>query len=122
MGREKMNSRRLIYITIALLALSLVAGIGCAQKSVQGQGAASAKPEGPAFTVKGKIEYWKNINDYVIIGEEPPRTYYIVNQNPQIMEELSKSKKTITIEGRRTSGADNLFIEKIDGQAYRGKE
>ena len=117
-----MNSRRLIYITIALLALSLVAGIGCAQKSVQGQGAASAKPEGPAFTVKGKVEYWKNINDYVIIGEEPPRTYYIVNQNPQIMEELSKSKKTIAIEGRRTSGADNLFIEKIDGQAYRGKE
>ena len=117
-----MNSRRLIYITIALLALSLVAGIGCAQKSVQGQGAASAKPEGPAFTVKGKIEYWKNINDYVIIGEEPPRTYYIVNQAPKIMEKSFKSKKIITIEGRRTMGADNLFIERIDGQAYRGME
>jgi hypothetical protein len=120
--RQEMNNKRGIWIIISLLALSLIASIGCTQKSVQVQGSASAIPEGPTFTVKGKIDYWKNINDYVIIGEEPPRTYYIVNQDPKIMEELSKSKKTIIIEGRRTMGADNIFIEKINGQTYRGKE
>ena len=78
-------------------------------------------PEGPTFTVKGKIDYWNN-KDYVVIGEEPPRTYFIVNQEPKILGELFKSKKTITVEGRRTTGADNIFIEKIDGQAYQGKK
>ena len=119
---EEMNNERLIYAIISLLALSLLAGVGCAQRSMQAQGPASRIPEGPTFTVKGKIDYWKNINDYVIIGEEPPRTYYIVNQDPKIMEELFKSKKTTIIEGRRTAGADNIFIERIDGQPYRGKE
>jgi len=117
-----MDKKRRICVVATLLVFSLMACVSCAQRSVQGQGPASVTPEGPKFTVKGKIDYWKNINDYVIIGEEPPRTYFIVNQDPKIMEELFKSKKTITIEGRRTTGADNIFIEKIDGQAYQGKK
>ena len=117
-----MKRWNLRHIVLVLTAISFFALAGCAQRSVQTPGAASVTPEGPTFTVKGKIDYWKNINDYVIIGEEPPRTYFIVNQEPKILEELSKSKKTITIEGRRTTGADNIFIEKIDGQAYQGKK
>ena len=122
MRRKEMNNKRLICVITALLVLSLLASVGCAQRSVQAQGAASGIPEGSKITVKGKIDYWKNLNDYVLIGEEPPRTFFIVNQDPKTMEELFRSKKTITIEGRRTTGADNIFIEKIDGQAYRGKE
>ena len=110
------------HVVLVLTAISFFAFAGCAQRSTQAPGSASVTPEGPKFTVKGKIDYWKNLNDYVLIGEEPPRTFYIMNQDPKIMEELFRSKKTITIEGRRTTGADNIFIEKIDGQAYRGKE
>ena len=117
-----MNIKRLTRIVLLLSVIALLASVGCAQRSVQAQGAASAVPEGPKIIVKGKIDYWKNLNGYVLIGEEPPRTFFIVNQDPKIMEELFKSKKTITIEARRTMGADNLFIEKIDGQAYRGKK
>ena len=117
-----MNNKKLICIIISLLVLSLLASLGCAQRSVQAPGAASVTPEGPTFTVKGKIDYWKYLDGYVIIGEEPARTYFIVNQEPKILEELSKSKKTITIEGHRTTGADNIFIEKIDGQTYQGKK
>ena len=116
-----MKRWNLRHIVLVLTAISFFALAGCAQMSTQAQGAASVTPEGPTFTVKGKIDYWNN-KDYVVIGEEPPRAFFIVNQNPKIMEEIFKSKKTITIEGRLTTGADNLFIEKIDGQAYRGKE
>ncbi len=116
-----MKPWNLRHVVLVLTAISFFALAGCAQRSVQAQGAATVTPEGPTFTVKGKIDYWNN-KDYVVIGEEPPRTYFIVNQEPKILEELFKSKKTITIEGRRTTGADNLFIEKIDGQTYRGKE
>ena len=33
-----------------------------------------------------------------------------------------KSGKTVTIDGHYTKGPDYLFIETIDGKAYRGKE
>ena len=117
-----MKHWNLTQIVLVLTAVSFFALAGCVQRSVQAQGAGSVTPEGAKIIVKGKIDYWKNINGYAIIGEEPARTFFIVNQNPKILEELFKSKKTVTIEARRTTGPDNLFIEKIDGQAYRGKE
>jgi len=110
----------LISVLLVFALVVWIAPLSCAQRPAQVQGAASVTPAGAKFTVKGKIDYWKNLNDYVIIGEEPPRTFFIVNQDPKMMEELFKSKKTITIEGRRTTGADNLFIEKIDGKRYQG--
>ena len=45
----------------------------------------------------------------------------IENQNPALLEKLLKNGKTVTVKGRFRIGADFLFIEKIDGQAYRGK-
>ncbi len=116
-----MKTRTLILVLLVFVLTVWIAPLSCAQRQAPIQGAATAAPEGPKITVKGKIDYWKNVNDYVVIGEEPPRTFFIVNQNPKMMEELFKSKKTITIEGRRTTGADNLFIEKIDGKSYAGK-
>ncbi len=115
-----MVGKKILGIVLVFSIVAAISIVGCAQQQMQTQQAASAAPEGPKITIKGKIDYWKNINDYVVIGEEPPRTYYIVNQDPKIMEEFFKSKKTIIIEGRRTTGADNIFIEKIDGQPYQG--
>jgi len=111
----------MLISVLLVFAIVWIAPLGCAQRQVPVQGVVTAAPEGPKITVKGKMDYWKNVNDYVLIGEEPPRTYFIVNQDPKIMEELFRSKKTITIEGRRTTGADNLFIEKIDGKPYAAK-
>ena len=116
-----MKTRTLILVLLAFALVVWIAPLSCAQRQVPIQGATTAAPEGPKITVKGKIDYWTNLNDYVVIGETPPRTYFIVNQDPKIMEELFRSKKTITIEGRRTTGADNLFIEKIDGKPYAAK-
>lgn len=47
---------------------------------------------------------------------------FIVNKDPQVLEELLKSGKAVMIEGRIVRGAEYLFIEKIDGQPYVGKE
>ena len=113
-----MKILRLVGILLALsLAMSL-AFAACAKPQAPIQGTATLTPEGPQITVEGKIEYWKNLNDYVFIG---PRTYFIINQDRKLLEELFKTGKTITIEGRRTGGADYLFIEKIDGQPYGAK-
>ena len=75
----KMKPWNLRHVVLVLTAISFFALAGCAQRSVQAQGAATVAPEGPTFTVKGKIDYWNN-KDYVVIGEEPPRTYFMVNQ------------------------------------------
>lgn len=71
--------------------------------------------------MKGKIDYMENLGGYFVRGEEPPEEYFIVNQDPKLLEELMKSRKTVTIEGHSTIGADHLFIEKIDGQPYAAK-
>ena len=117
---ERMNIKKLTRIILVLSVITLFATVACAQRSIQAPSATSVAPEGPKITVKGKIDYWKNLNDYVVIGEIPPRSYFIVNQDRKLLEELFKTGKTITIEGRRTTGADNLFIEKIDGKRYQG--
>ena len=48
----------------------------------------------------------------------PGEVYKIANQNPQVLEELTKSGRTVTIEAK--SQGDLLTIEKIDGQSYLG--
>ena len=45
----------------------------------------------------------------------------VVNPNPKLLGQLSKSGKIVTIQGRLEGGADLLFIEKIDGKPYHGK-
>ncbi len=115
-----MKKRSLILILLVFAIVVWIAPLSCAQRQPTIQGSGTAVPDGQKITVKGKIDYWKNANDYVLIGEAPPRTYFIMNQDRKLMEELFKSGKTVTLEGRRTSGADNLFIEKIDGQPYQG--
>ncbi len=103
-----------------VLSLSVVALISCSsfcQKSSE-----TTKPEGSPITIKGKIEFMKNLGGYFVHGEEPGREFFIMNTNPKILEELYKGGKTVTIEGRIVRGAEYLFIEKIDGQPYTGKQ
>jgi len=106
----------LLQIILSLMVIATVACSGVSQ-----QPTATPRIEGAKVTVKGKIDYMKNLGGYIVIGENPPSTLFIVNQDPKVLEELFKSQKDITIDGHFTIGADHLFIEKIDGQPYRGK-
>jgi len=111
-----MNHQSLIRIILSLLVVTLVACSGMTQRPAE-----STKPEGFPITLKGKIDYMKNLGGYFVLGDLPTKEYFIVNQDLKLLEALYKSGKTITIEGRIVRGAEYLFIEKIDGQPYRGK-
>ena len=112
-----MNHRRLIQIILGLAVFTLVACSGLTQKPTE-----TTKPEGSPITVKGKIDFMKNLGGYFILGDVPAREYFIVNENLKVLEELYKSGKIVTIEGRIVRAAEYLFIEKIDGQPYAGKQ
>ncbi len=45
-----------------------------------------------------------------------------MNENLKVLEALYKSGKIVTIEGRIVRGAEYLFIDKIDGKKYLGKQ
>ena len=51
-------------------------------------------------------------------GNVPTEIYTILNPEPNILDALVKSEKTVQIEVWIVSG-DNVNIEKIDGKAYR---
>ena len=103
------------HIVLVLTVVSSFALAGCIQRQVQ-------TLEGTKVTVKGKIAYMKNMGGHYVEGEDPPGAFFIVNPDMALLETLFKSAKTVTIEGHYTMGADHLFIEKIDGNIYRGKE
>jgi hypothetical protein len=111
-----MNYKGLIGI---ILSLSVIVVIGCS--GVSQKPTETTKTAGSPITVKGKIDYMKNLGGYFISGDVPAREYFIVNQDPKLLEGLYKSGKMVTIEGRIVQGAEYVFIDKIDGQPYRGK-
>ena len=111
-----MNHRTLIRMILSLLVVTLVACSGVTQKPAE-----TTKPEGSPITIKGKIDYMKNLGGYFVMGDVPAREYFIENQDLKLLEALFKSGKIVTIEGRIVRGAEYLFIDKIDGQPYRGK-
>ncbi len=111
-----MNYKKLIGIVLTLSVVTFVACSGIAQKPAE-----TTKQEGSPITVKGKIDYMKNLGGYFVMGDVPAREYFIMNQDLKLLEALFKSGKIVTIEGRIVRGAEYLFIDKIDGQPYRGK-
>ena len=116
---EHWNLRQIVLV---LTAITFFALTGCAQQPAQGPSTDVMKLQGEKVTIKGKIGYMINLKTYIVRGEAPPDVLFIVNQDPKLLEELMKSEKTVIIEGYYTIGADHLFIEKIDGKAYQGKE
>ncbi len=111
-----MNHKRLIRIILSLLVITMVACSTIGQKPAE-----TTKPEGSPITIKGKIDYMKNLGGYFVLGDVPAREYFIENQDLKLLEALYKSGKIVTIEGRIVRGAEYLFIDKIDGKPYTGK-
>jgi hypothetical protein len=117
-----MNHHKCLRSILAVTFVASVVLAGCAQRAAQAPSGGIAKSDGVKVTVKGTIGYMKSAGAYVVQGEAPYHVSFIVNEDPKALEELMTSGKTVTIEGHYTKGPDYLFIEKIDGKAYRGKE
>ncbi len=117
-----MKDHKFLRIILALTFVASFALSGCAQRPAQAPSGGVMKLEGTKVTVVGKIGYMNSVSAYVVQEEAPPDELFIVNEDPTLLGELMKSGKTVTIEGHYTIGADHLFIEKIDGTVYRGKE
>lgn len=114
------NGRFILNICLGLFLSALLAGPLGAQPPHP-----PALPPGPApaapkalkkITTQGKFKYMKIMGGYYI--QAPVEVFKIANQNPQVLEELVKSGRTVTIEARPQG--DILTIEKIDGQNYPG--
>ncbi len=108
--------KKLILIA-AILSLALAGPV-----LAQGQGPKAAeKQPAPAaqlmkMTITGKIA--KAEQGYIIQGQKPRELFTILNANPEALDKLVKSGKTVTIEAVSVVG-DNVNIRKIDGKAYQ---
>jgi hypothetical protein len=107
--------KKLIIIG-AVLSL-LLAGPVLAQAPQAGAKPAAPAPAKPiTMTIIGKIA--KTEQGYIIQGQSPPELFTILNPNPQVLDSLIKSGKSVTIEAVSVLG-DNVDIQKIDGKAYK---
>jgi hypothetical protein len=109
------NGRFILSICLVLFLSAVLAGPTGGQTEATAPGPAATKAL-KKITTPGKIKYMKIMDGYYI--QAPVEVFKIANQNPQVLEELVKSGRTVTIEAR-TQG-DLLTIEKIDGQNYPG--
>ena len=99
------------WILVAVVLSLALAGPVLAQASESG----ALKPK--TFTITGKIT--KAVYAYIIRAQKPPERFPIMNPNPEVLDSLVKSGKTVTIEAVRVMG-DNVNIQKIDGAPYKG--
>ena len=103
--------KQTLKIVLSLSVITILIGVGFAQQR---------KTTGEPVTITGKIGHMDRIGSYYVRSESPRTVLIIVNQDPKILEELKKTEKTVTIEGKLTEGADLVFVEKIDGKPYVG--
>ena len=78
---------------------------------------AAAAPKRRTFTITGKIT--KAPYAYLIRRQNPTERFAIMNPNPEVLDGLVQSGKTVTIEAVRVMG-DNVRIERIEGKDYNG--
>ncbi len=105
--------KKRLALLVFSVSLSLVLGVSMA--------AAQEKAVAEHVKFKGKVTQMKSAG-YVVESETPPSTYFIVNPDEKVLKKLMTEGKTHTFEGKLTISADHLFIRKIDGKAYKGKE
>ena len=110
MRTKRMLLPIVLSLLIGVLAASVVFAQGQAQDTKQGQF---------KTTIKGKIGYLKQLGGYFVQGVEPGGEWIILNKNPEVLQKLMESQKTVTIEGSLRA-PEYLTIEKIDGKPYSG--
>jgi hypothetical protein len=81
--------------------------------------AESKTQDSSSTRITGKIGYHKSDGGYFICIGNPIGKFKIANQNRQLLEKYLRRGWEVNIEGIK--GTNPLFIEKIDGQPYRGE-
>jgi hypothetical protein len=103
-----------VVLCVVALAVNFVFAGGPAPEKGPAQAA-----KGQPIVVKGKVDFIKAADRYFVRAENPSTDLMVMNPDPKVLDHLTKSGKPVTIQGRLEGGADLLFIEKIDGKAYR---
>jgi len=111
--------KKFLSMVVFLSVAALAATLGFAGGPAPGPGSAQA-PSGEPIIVKGKVDFIAAVDRYFVRAENPHTDLMVVNPNPRALDQLSKSGKIVTVQGRLEGGADLLFIEKIDGKPYNG--
>ena len=112
-------TKKILTMVVILSVLALAASLGFAGGPAPEKGSVQAA-KGEPIVVKGKVDFVQAVDRYFVRAENPHTDLMVVNPNWKFLDQLSKSGKTVTIQGRLAGGADLLFIEKIDGKAYSG--
>ncbi|MBM4286692.1 MAG: hypothetical protein FJ135_00835 [Deltaproteobacteria bacterium] len=74
------------------------------------------------ITLTGKIAYAQELGGYFLQADRAGNKV-ILNQNPEVLREIAQSRREVKVQCRVNPVdiyARHIFIEKIDGQPYRG--
>jgi hypothetical protein len=112
------GNRLILILCLMMLFVSSPGGQLAAQTPGGTPAGMPALKGHPKITVQGTIKNLPSMGGYYIRSRG--EVYAIANQNPQVLEELAQSGRTVNIEAR--SQGDLLTIETIDGQGYVGSQ
>jgi hypothetical protein len=112
-------TKKILTMVVILSVLALAASLAFSGGPAPEQGSTQA-PKGELIVVRGKVDFIAAVDRYFVRAENPHTDLMVVNPNPRALDQLSKSGKIVTVQGRLEGGADLLFIEKIDGKPYNG--
>ena len=116
-----MKGKKIFGLLLSMIFLLALAGNGAARQPYPVGGSEGKKKERPAITTKGTIKHLGG--QFFLVSPDVKDRFLIMEPDAKLLDELSKSGRTVTIQGRLPMGADALFIDKIDGKPYpRGKE
>ena len=107
-----MKKIRTISIITYLTAIVMCASCSFAQQLDKN------KAEMLKISIEGKISYVQRTGHYMATTESPYEEYFIVNPDVKTLDKLIKDGKQVKIDGHLTVGADQLFVEKINGKQY----
>jgi len=107
-----MKKIRTISIITYLTAIVMCASCSFAQTPNKD------KAEMLKVSIEAKISYVQRTGHYMATTESPHEEYFIVNPDAKTLDKLIKDGKPVKIDGHLTVGADQLFVEKINGKQY----
>lgn len=107
-----MKTTRTFYIITFFAVFSLIASNSFAQQTGKN------KAEMLKVSIEGKISFAQRTGHYMVTTESPQVEYFIVNPDAKTLDKIIKTEKPVKIDGHLTVGADQLFVEKINGKQY----
>jgi hypothetical protein len=69
-------------------------------------------------SIEAKISYVQRTGYYMATTDTPHVEYFIINPAAKTLDKLIKDGKPVKINGHLTVGADQLFVERINGKQY----